>query len=168
MRLVGTSRRAVLWVGLYLVALFMILVFLAGTVLDALFLILAAEVFFFLFGRAMPVPGPSSYEGPTPDGWQLPIRALRWSGLIYNGCGLAFVSVLGTVILAFLIIVTRPRALGPGNFAVGGLLAGWLLTRPLLAPLLRKSIGPRLRGIKKDVSRLSPWISIGRTVSTSR
>ena len=157
MGLVGASRSIWQRFAYFAIGVLIVVAFLIGDVPWALVMIFVAEVLLF-FWRPTPALGPASYTAPTPASWQAPIRVLRWSALISTWWAVVWGSALFGVILGIVIVVLRLRGLGPGNFVVAGLVAVWLLTRPLWAPLLKKSVAQEAR---KNLSKSSPWITAG-------
>lgn len=145
--------------GFYLMALFMLLAFVVGSVYAALFIIVCSELL--LTWRPTPALGPESFVGPTPAGWQNPIKVMRWFVLVRDYWHMVTGAVIFTVFMGFFLVVARPSQLGPGNYEVGAVVAAWLLTRPLWYPVLRKLIGRSLKGVKQDLSRSAAAVVVG-------
>lgn len=157
--LVSTSLRLNVLFGFYLMALFMLLAVLVGSLVMALFIIVCSELL--LTWRPTPALGPASFVGPTPAGWQNPIKVMRWFVLVRDYWHLVTGAVIFTVFIGFFLFVIRPPSVGPANYEVGALVAAWLLTRPLWYPVLRKAIGRSLSGVKQDLSKSAAAVVVG-------
>ena len=144
--LIGVLQILTRWLGIYAIALVGTIFFMAGMFTETIFLILVAEVFLLLW-RPQPSLGAQTYAAPAPAGWQTPIAALRWAGLI-SGCWtvgvaslvLSVASVVVTIVLAIVAIRSWPYHLGAANFIVLGLLGAWLMSRPIWIGPLRKAL----------------------------
>jgi hypothetical protein len=160
LKLVGAERRLMLWFACYAIGLFGVAAFLGGSVVLILSVIGFFEVLFLLW-QPTPKLGPASYNAPTPAGWQTPIRVMRWYEII-NGCwSIGCGAVLFTVILGFILVAMRPSTLGPSNFAVLLIFGGWLATRPLWSPPLRKWARRQTADITKQLAGGSAVVRVG-------
>jgi hypothetical protein len=158
--LIGASIRLNVLLGFYLMALFMMIAVLAGSLYIALFFIVCSEIL--LTWRPVPKLGPASYVGPTPpSSWQGGIRFFRWFELLRSYWSLAVGAVVFTLFIGFFIIEVSPPTLGTANYAVGAIIAGWLVTRPVWYPVLRKAIGQSLQGVKKQVATNAAAVVVG-------
>jgi len=138
---VSAERRLAIWFARYAIALFALVLFVAGAFLFAVFLIVLSE-FLFLSLRPRPKLGASTYRPPAPEHWQTPIAVLRWTSLINSVwaivTGALVLTVTTMIVIVVLVVVGWRNGLGVSNFAVLGLCSLWLLTRPLwIAPLRR-------------------------------
>jgi hypothetical protein len=158
--LIRTGQRLTTLFGFYVFALFMVIAFLTGSLTVALFMIVVAETVIY-FWRPAPALGPASYSGPTPAGWQTPIRLMRGYELVSGCWSLAAGAVLVTVIFGAIFIGGSPWALGRASYTVGVIVAGWLLTRPLWYRPLRALLDQSLKGVKKEMSKGAASVLIG-------
>jgi hypothetical protein len=138
---VGAERSLAIWFARYTIALFALVLFVAGDLLFAVLLIVFSEVLLLTL-RPRPKFGASTYRPPAPDKWQTPITVLRWTSLISNVWALvtgALVLTIATmIVIAVLVVIGWHHGLGASNFIVLALFGLWLLTRPLwIAPLRR-------------------------------
>ena len=114
--LIGVLQLLTRWLGIYAIALVGTIFFLAGMFTETIFLILIAEVFLLLW-RPQPGFGTQTYAAPAPAGWQTPIAALRWVGLI-SGCWTVAVASLVLAVasvvvkIGFAIVAIRPGVAG--------------------------------------------------------
>ena len=137
----GAERRLSIWFARYAIALVALVLFVAGSVLFALLLIVFSE-FLFITLRPKPKLSASTFRPPAPDQWQTPIAVLRWASLIGSVWeivkGALVVTIAMIIAIVVLIVIGWHHGLGASNFAVLALFGVWLLTRPLwIAPLRR-------------------------------
>jgi hypothetical protein len=138
---VGAERRLAIWFARYAIALIALTLFVVGSVLYALLLIVLSEVMF-LSLRPRPKLDASTYRPPAPDQWQTPITVLRWTSLVSSVwtiiTGALVLTVACVIVIVVLVVIGWRHGLGATNFAVLALFSLWLLTRPLwIAPLRR-------------------------------
>jgi len=138
---VGAERRLAIWFARYAIAIFGLVLFVAGDVLFALLLIGVSEVLF-LSLRPRPKFGAPTYRPPAPDQWQTPITVLRWTSLISGVwaivTGALVLTIASMIVIVVLVVIGWHHGLGASNFSVLALFGVWLLTRPLwIAPLRR-------------------------------
>lgn len=158
MWLIGFYERVMQIFGFYVVALFSVFAFLVGSVYTALFMIVVAELM--SNWRPMPKLGPESYNDPTPAGWQTPMRALTLYFVIKDLWALPFMAIFVTVLLGAIFVSLTPLTFGLANFVVAGLIAGWLLTRPLWSPKLKKFVAQQFQGVQKQMAKAMPTVSV--------
>jgi hypothetical protein len=160
MGLISAERRMNLLLGFYFIALFMVVVTLAGSVEGALFLIVVCELLFTLW-RPTPTLGPESYQPPIPASWQTPVRLLMGYQIISGCWNLVWGGLVSTVVFGIIIVAMKPSSFETRNWTVVAVIAVWLITRWVWAPPLYRAIGRRLKGVGKELAGGGPDVRIG-------
>jgi hypothetical protein len=141
--LVGAEQRLTIWLAIYVIALVALVFFLAGWILEALFLIALSE-FVFISLRRQARFSVATYRPPAPEQWQTPITVLRWAGILTSawaiGTAAVGVTIVMLIVLVILIVVDWRTGLGFANVVVLVLFTAWLSTRPLWIGPLRKAL----------------------------
>src|SRR5260370_30307895 len=103
MGLISVERRMQLVLGFYFIALFMVVMTLAGSVEGAIFLIVVCELIFALW-RPTPKLGRNSYLPPVPGSWQTPVRLLMGYQIISGCWTLVWGGLVSTVVFGIIIV----------------------------------------------------------------
>ncbi|HEX2646872.1 MAG TPA: hypothetical protein VHO95_06565 [Candidatus Dormibacteraeota bacterium] len=141
--LVGAERRLLLWFVIYAAAVVGLFTVAFGDLVFAVGLIVLTELIFMTI-RPQPNFGASTYRPPAPDGWQLPITALRWAWLAENAWAIAsgavVLSITALISIVILGVMAWNHELGVGNLMVLVLYGAWLSTRRLWVAPLRQAL----------------------------
>ena len=149
-----------LLLGFYFIALFMVVVTLAGSVEGALFLIVVCELLFTLW-RPTPKLGPESYQPPIPAGWQTPVRLLMGYQIISGCWSLVWGGLVSTVVFGIIIVAMKPSSFETRNWTVVAVIAVWLITRWVWAPPLYRAIARQIKGVGNELAQGGPAVQIG-------
>jgi hypothetical protein len=160
MGLISAERRINLLLGFYFIALFMIVVTLAGSVEAALFLIVVCELLFALW-RPTPTLGPDSYQPPVPAGLRTPIRLLAGYQIVTGCWNLVWGGLISTVVFGIIIVAMKPSSFETRNWTVVAVIAVWLVTRWVWAPPLYRAIAKSFKGVGKQLAGGGPNVVIG-------
>jgi hypothetical protein len=146
--------------GFYFIALFMVVMTLAGSVEGAVFLIVVCELIFALW-RPTPRLGPDSYQPPMPAGWQTPVRLLMGYQIISGCWSLVWGGLVSTVVFGIIIVAMKPSSFEARNWTVVAVIAVWLITRWVWAPPLYRAIARQIKGVGKELMHGGPTVTIG-------
>jgi hypothetical protein len=160
MGLISAERRMQLLFGFYFIALFMVVMTLAGSVEGAIFLIVVCELIFALW-RPTPKLGRDSYLPPIPAGWQTPVRLLMGYQIISGCWSLVWGGLVSTVVFGIIIFAMKPSSFEARNWTVVAVIAVWLITRWVWAPPLYRAIARQLKGVGKELAGGGPDLRIG-------
>lgn len=146
--------------GFYCIALFMVVMTLAGSVEGAVFLIVVCELIFALW-RPTPRLGPDTYQPPIPAGWQTPVRLLIGYQIISGCWNLLWGGLVSTVVFGIIIVVMKPSSFEARNWTVVAVIGVWLITRWVWAPPLYRVIAKSFDRVGKELAQGGPAVQIG-------
>lgn len=135
--LLGAEEHAKRWLIMYALGLFLVVSFLSGQPLVALGMIVLAELMLYLM---RPEIGLDHGASEPPAMLQAPIAAMAVYELVTGCWGLIVSGFIITIFVGIFTVLLWPHNLGPFNFAVLGLVAVWLASRPLWVGRLPKSL----------------------------
>jgi hypothetical protein len=160
MGLISAERRMQLVFGFYFIALFMVVMTLAGSVEGAIFLIVVCELIFALW-RPTPKLGRDSYLPPIPGSWQTPVRLLMGYQIISGCWSLLWGGLVSTVVFGIIIVAMKPSSFEARNWTVLAVIAVWLITRWVWAPPISRAIAKQIKGATKELDQSAPDLRIG-------
>ena len=137
--LLGVEERAKRWFILYVLGLFLVVSFLSGQPEVALAMIVLAELVLYLTRPGIGLDQ-GAIEVQPPAMLQAPVMALAGYELLTGCWGLIVGSFFITIFFGIFTVLLWPQHLGPFNFAVLGLVAVWLASRPLWVGRLPKAL----------------------------